>query len=220
MVVSTSPCAPSGPHQGVARSEHRRTARSVAPSPAPGCTNTAPGTSAGSDDREPAPRDRRLRAARAGELLRRSGRGRVHARRSAASTAPTTPPFLRWLVNRGGETLGGTRHPAIRNGDADFVYISAQDGPFFRLSRRSTERASRTTSRRARPGCVRRPRLGSLSGIASSPEVRELAADFLLAPPPTSSLPPRLARTTGADAIQEPRWRAQGTMSRSTNAIA
>ncbi len=38
-------------------------------------------------------------------------------------------PFLRWL-NRGTETPGPTRYLAIRNADADFVYISGQDGIF------------------------------------------------------------------------------------------
>jgi pimeloyl-ACP methyl ester carboxylesterase len=38
-------------------------------------------------------------------------------------------PFLTWL-NHGTETPGPTRYLAIRNADADFVYISAQDGIF------------------------------------------------------------------------------------------
>ena len=38
-------------------------------------------------------------------------------------------PFLRWL-NSGGETAWPTRYLALRNGDADFVYISGQDGIF------------------------------------------------------------------------------------------
>jgi pimeloyl-ACP methyl ester carboxylesterase len=39
-------------------------------------------------------------------------------------------PFLSWL-NGGTETPGPTRYLSIFNGDTDFVYISAQDGPFF-----------------------------------------------------------------------------------------
>jgi pimeloyl-ACP methyl ester carboxylesterase len=39
-------------------------------------------------------------------------------------------PFLSWL-NGGTETPGPTRYLSIYNGGADFVYISAPDGPFF-----------------------------------------------------------------------------------------
>jgi pimeloyl-ACP methyl ester carboxylesterase len=39
-------------------------------------------------------------------------------------------PFLTWL-NNGTETPGPTRYLSIYNSGADFVYISAPDGPFF-----------------------------------------------------------------------------------------
>ena len=134
------------------------------PRPRLAARGPAPGTSsAGSDDREPAPRDRRLRplalgnyfaAPDAGGFTPDNDRPRVRRRRH--------PPFLRWLVNRGGETLGA---PDIRrSGTATRTSSTSlrRTARSSRLSRRSTERASRTTSRRARPGCVRRPRLRPL----------------------------------------------------------
>jgi pimeloyl-ACP methyl ester carboxylesterase len=103
-------------------------------------------------------------------------------------------PFLQWL-NRGSETLGGTRHLAIRNGDADFVYISAPDGPFFpavpAIDRTgaphdfSSSPALRGATNATLTGQGAFDVLGSGHlGIANSPAVWELAADFLLAPTP------------------------------------
>jgi pimeloyl-ACP methyl ester carboxylesterase len=107
--------------------------------------------------------------------------------------APDTQ-FLRWL-NRGSETLGGTRHLAIRNGDADFVYISAPDGPFFpavpAIDRTgaphdfSESPALRGATNVVLTGQGAYDVLGSAHlGIANSPQVWELAADFLLEPLP------------------------------------
>ncbi len=93
-------------------------------------------------------------------------------------------PFLRWL-NRGSETPGPTRYLAIRNADADFVYISAQDGVFpavpaqdrtgaahdsrgARHSRARTRRTSRSPSR-APTTCS--ARAASASSIRSTPGV-------------------------------------------------
>ena len=103
-------------------------------------------------------------------------------------------PFLRWL-NRGSETLGGMRHLAIRNGDSDFVYISAQDGPFFppvpAVDRNglphdfSASPQLRGATNVVLTGQGAFDILGSAHlGIANSPTVWGMAADFLLAPLP------------------------------------
>jgi pimeloyl-ACP methyl ester carboxylesterase len=103
-------------------------------------------------------------------------------------------PFLQWL-NRGSETLGGVRHLAIRNGDADFVYISAPDGPFFpaipsidrngALHDFSASPALRGATNVVLTGQGAFDILGSAHlGIANSPTVWDLAADFLLEPLP------------------------------------
>lgn len=103
-------------------------------------------------------------------------------------------PFLEWL-NRGSETLGGVRHLAIRNDDADFVYISAPDGPFFpaipSIDRNgeshdfSTSPSLRGATNVALTGQGAYDILGSAHlGIANSPAVWDMAADFLLEPLP------------------------------------
>jgi pimeloyl-ACP methyl ester carboxylesterase len=103
-------------------------------------------------------------------------------------------PFLQWL-DRGSETLGGVRHLAIRNGEADFVYISAADGPFFpaipSIDRNgephdfSASPALRGATNVVLTGQGVFDILGSAHlGIANSPTVWDLAADFLLEPLP------------------------------------
>ena len=104
-------------------------------------------------------------------------------------------PFLEWL-NRGSETLGGVRHLAIRNGDADFVYIStAPDGPFFppvpAIDRNgephdfSSSPTLRGATNVVLTGQGAFDILGSAHlGIVDSPTVWDLAADFLLEPLP------------------------------------
>jgi pimeloyl-ACP methyl ester carboxylesterase len=103
-------------------------------------------------------------------------------------------PFLRWL-DRGSETLGGVRHLAIRNGDADFVYVSAPDGPFFpaipSIDRNgdphdfAASPALRGATNVVLSGQGAFDILGSAHlGIANSPTVWDLAADFLLEPRP------------------------------------
>jgi pimeloyl-ACP methyl ester carboxylesterase len=104
-------------------------------------------------------------------------------------------PFLEWL-NRGSETPGGVRHLAIRNGDADFVYIStASDGPFFppvpaidrngRPHDFSASPSLRGATNVVLTGQGAYDILGSAHlGIANSPTVWDLAADFLLEPQP------------------------------------
>jgi pimeloyl-ACP methyl ester carboxylesterase len=104
-------------------------------------------------------------------------------------------PFLDWL-NRGSETLGGVRHLAIRNGDADFVYVStAPDGPFFppvpAIDRNgeahdfSSSPSLRGATNVTLTGQGAFDVLGSAHlGIANSPTVWDLAADFLLEPLP------------------------------------
>ena len=104
-------------------------------------------------------------------------------------------PFLEWL-NRGSETLGGIRHLAIRNGDADFVYIStAADGPFFPpvpAIDRNGDPQDFSASPTVRGGINMMLTgqgaydiLGSAHlGIVNSPTVWDLVADFLLEPLP------------------------------------
>lgn len=108
--------------------------------------------------------------------------------------APDTP-FLEWL-NRGSETLGGVRHLAIRNDDADFVYIStASDGPFFppvpAIDRNgephdfSTSPSLQGATNVVLTGQGAHDVFGSAHlGIVNSPDVWDLAADFLLEPLP------------------------------------
>ena len=119
-------------------------------SPASGCaamTRTQP-RAPPRHDRLAAPRHHRLLAV-AVELLR-AGRARwVQSEQCdlPSSYGAADTPFLTRL-NRGEETPGPTKYLALRNADADFVYISAQDGPFFpAVPARGPERQRRTTSR-------------------------------------------------------------------------
>lgn len=99
-------------------------------------------------------------------------------------------PFLRHLNRK--ETPGPTKYLALRNADADFVYISAQDGPFFpavpaedRLGNPHDFSASPALAgRRARnvaltgQGAFDAFGSGHL-GILASPQTEQLAYDFL-----------------------------------------
>jgi pimeloyl-ACP methyl ester carboxylesterase len=99
-------------------------------------------------------------------------------------------PFLTRLNRK--ETPGPTRYLALRNADADFVYISAQDGPFFPAvpaqDRNGTAHDFSTSpalaGKRARnvaltgQGAYDASGSGHL-GIVASPQTEELAYEFV-----------------------------------------
>ena len=149
------------------------------------------------------------------------------------------------VISCSGSTAAARRSAACGtsrsgNGDADFVYISAQDGPFFppvpAIDRSGAAHdflgqpvpPRRDEHRPDGPGRVRRPRLRHL-GIANSPTVWDLRCGL---PPRVPARPERRRRLSDVTCrttlvllqhkrcrLYDPRCRAQGTTSRSTSAI-